>query len=124
MPGTPQNFIESGMSSATQRRAAARAEARRKREEEKASQIVPGADIIIEWIDAELDKVCDLRKMVLHVADKELARDELLARKLHMDFLEDLKLRAKNMVRVADRQAKEAKATEAAIKKELGEDDA
>lgn len=119
-----QNFIESGMSSATQRRAEARAEARRKQEEAKAAQIVPGADIIIDWIDAELNDACDLREMVLHVADKELARDELLARKLYMDFLTDLKGRAKNMVRVADRQTKEAKATEAKIKKELGEDDA
>lgn len=117
-----QNFIESGLSSATQRRADARAEKKRQQEQELASHITPGADIIIDWIDAELDKVCDLRHMVLHIADKELARDEILAVKMHMDFLEDLKARAKKMVRVADRQDKQARKVEHQLKKELAQE--
>ena len=121
MPGN-QNFIESGLSSATTRRAQARAERRRKLEEERASQVVPGAEIIMAWIDEELDKVCDLREMVLHINDKELAREELIARKLHHDFLEKLKKRAEKMVRVADRKDKEARLTERQLKKELGQD--
>ena len=121
MPGTPQNFIESGLSSATERRAQARADKKRQAEAEQAAHLTPGADIIIDWIDAELAKVCDLREMILHVADKELARDELIARKLHLDFLTDLKLRAKNMVRISDRESKRARATDAQIKKEMSQ---
>jgi uncharacterized protein YktA (UPF0223 family) len=96
------------MSSAAQRRAEAHYDARRQREIEEAKQVSPGVQIILEWIDEELNEVCDLRKMVVEIHDKELARDQLIARDLHMKFLEKLKGRAQKIMRVADRADRQA----------------
>lgn len=104
------SVLSTGLSSAIARRAQARAEEQRKKRAGTRAQLTPGADIVLAWIDKELAQVMDLEYMVMHLGTEKDIKAQLLARRLHADFLKGLKARANNMLReVKTAEKKEAK---------------
>lgn len=104
MADRDDSVLNTGLSSAAFRRQVARREAEAEVKQSKRSLLTPGAEIIIKWIDNEIEKVADLREMILNVSDKDLLRDQLLAKQHHLAFLKDLKAKAKNILREVKQQ--------------------
>jgi len=98
----PRNdaLLNTGMSSALERRRAAIAERKKQERERKRSALQPGADIILTWIDQEMAECTDVRKLVMNISTEQNAQAELLAIRKHIEFLVSLKARAQNILRV------------------------
>lgn len=92
-------MLDTGLSSAVERRAQARSDEQRRKRSDQRARLTPGAEIVLEWIDKEINEAADLRKIIINVADEEHVKAQLLARQMHLTWLEDIKNRAKNMLR-------------------------
>lgn len=93
------SVLNTGLSSAVSRKLEAERAREMKERAHQRGQLTPGAEIVIAWIDKELKEVMDLEYMVMHLTTEKDIKAQLLARKLHADFLKGLKARAKNMLR-------------------------
>lgn len=91
--------LNTGMSSALDRRRKLAEERKKQERQDKKAALAPQVDIILDWIKEEENQVADLRHIILNVSDEALLRDQLLARQLHLDFLKKLKGRARNVLR-------------------------
>lgn len=92
-------LLVTGMSSATGRRL----EEQRKRNEQenksKGAQIRPHAQLIIDWIDDERSKCTNIDKLILDETNADNLQAQIIAIRMHLDFLDSLKTRTNNLIR-------------------------
>jgi hypothetical protein len=99
MSGRDDSMLDTGMSSAISRRQAARTQEQKKKREERKRLLTPSAEIVLEWIEQEKSDVVNLEKIILNVADEKFLQAQLLARQMHLAFLNNLKNKANNILR-------------------------
>ena len=92
-------MLFTGMSSATDRRL----EEQRKRNEQenksKGAQIKPHAQLIIDWIEDERKLCTNIDKLVLDETNAENLQAQIIAIRMHLNFLDSLKSRTKALIR-------------------------
>lgn len=93
------SLLNTGLSSAVERRQKAKYDEAHKKRNDQRARLTPQADIVLAWIEKERKDVVDLSKMILNVDSEQNVRAQLLARQLHLTFLDNIKNRAKNMLR-------------------------
>lgn len=106
-------ILNTGITSAAQRRAEDRARRQRELREGKRAAMTPGGQIIKEWIDKEIEQAADLRHIVVNIADEDHVKAQLLGRQYYLEALQRLKAKTTNILRevkVAEKQAKIAEA--------------
>lgn len=120
--------LNTGMSSALERRRLQiqeemhnKRKAAKEAEKARLNGLSTQGDVVVEWIDKELEEVGDMRKMVtefdmdafmkkiplarrLNVTSPEMLQAQTIAHLMHIEFLEKLKTRAKNTMKEAKRQ--------------------
>lgn len=101
-------LLNTGMSSAVDRRAKFRLEEQKRKRSGERAQLTPGAEIVLAWIDKEIADAADLRHIIINVADEEHVKAQLLARQYELNWLGDIKNRAKNMMREVKKVEKAA----------------
>lgn len=123
------NVLNTGMSSAVQRRAEARLESQKRKRDDERAQLTPGAEILLDWIDKDLATVGNLQNMViginfddlrtmlplaqrLNVDDKDLLVAQVLAQAMHIEWLKSTKNRLKVTLRKAKNADKQAEKVE------------
>ena len=110
----PRNdsLLDTGMSSALDRRIAEKKNREERAKQDVRQKLTPGAEIILDWIKQEEDDVVNLKKMILDVTNQERLLAQLYARQLHLQFLENLRNKAKIVLRevkTEDRKRRAAK---------------
>lgn len=93
------SVLNTGLTSAAMRRQEAARQAKKDKKQEKRNVLTPGAEIILEWIDKELKQVMDLEYMVMNLTNENDIKSQLIARRLHANFLKELRSRANNIMR-------------------------
>lgn len=123
--GRDDSALNTGLSSAAQRRIDAKNAERARKKERQRTELLPNADIILEWIDKEKADVKDLEKTILDldfgkirqlvplakqldISDAQLIQAQILARMMHLEWLNSVKIRAKNMLREVKNAEQEA----------------
>lgn len=93
------SVLNTGLSSAASRRVEARRQKAKEKREAAKAKLTPDADIILEWIDKEKADIVNVEKMILAIDSEENVVAQILARKMHIEFLNKLKTKAKNILR-------------------------
>ncbi len=91
-------YLNTGMSSAIQRRQEARLEVQRQKRADARRELRPAIKQMSELIDAELKEVMNIEYMVMHLTTEKDIKSQLLARQLHVIFLKQLKTKLKRIV--------------------------
>jgi phosphoribosylpyrophosphate synthetase len=106
------SMLNTGLSSAVERkRYAKQEELHNKRIAEKEAMrvsLTTQGETIMQWIDQEIKDASDLRKMILNVDSEENVRAQLLARQLHLTFLQNAKTRVKKYLKEPKVEQKES----------------
>lgn len=89
-----------GMSSANARRLLQRQTIKSKETHSKASLLKPHAQMILDWIEKEKSNVVNIEKIVLDVTNKDNLHAQIIAIGMHLEFLNNLTIRAKNLLRI------------------------
>lgn len=108
------SVLSTGMSSALERKQREKWDKAHAARQDRRQALTPSADIILEWIEKEMNDCADLRKTIINVATEDHVKAQLLAKQMHLDFLESMKNRVKNTLRVA--KAADRKAEREALK--------
>lgn len=118
-------ILDTGITSANARRVAARQEERQRERHDRQAALTPTGKIVIEWIDTELAAMKDMTKMAidlkpddlreviplarrLNVSDAQLLQVQMMAQQMHIEFLQALKNKTKNILRDAKKAEREA----------------
>jgi hypothetical protein len=117
-PVRSDGLLNTGLTSAAQRRAEDRARRQRELREGKRAAMTPGGAIIKEWIDKEIAEAADLRHIIVNIADEEHVKAQLLGRQYYLEALQRLKSKTTNVLREVKVAEKQARA-EAAEKSEV-----
>ncbi len=100
------SFLNTGLSSAASRRLDAQTKQKTSERRSDRAHLLPGAEIILEWIAKEKKDTANLERMILNLESEDNVRAQLLARQMHLTFLDSLTNRAKNILRTIPKEDK------------------
>jgi hypothetical protein len=92
-------LLSTGLNSASSRRLAERNKKLKLEKEKTRSVLTPAAEVILKWIDQEKKDVVDLSKIILNMESEDNVRAQLLAKQMHLEFVNKLEMRARNLLR-------------------------
>ena len=90
------SLLNTGFSSAASRKLEQKRKLLQEDKRTVKHKLQPGAEIILQWIAEEREKTVNLEKMIINIESEERVMAQLLARKMHLDFLAGLKVKAES----------------------------
>lgn len=98
------SFLNTGMSSQATRRVQYDRVQRSKAKSTVRAKLTPHAEIILEWIKEERRRVASIEDLIMNLDTEDNARAILLAKKMHLDFLNTLTAKIQNVLREAPKE--------------------
>lgn len=115
-PARNDGFLNTGLSSAVERRHQQKLETMQKAKKDERGRLTPQADIILEWLQQEKDEVGNLEKSILDfdmekiralvplakqldVSNKDLLQAQIIARFMHLEWLKKMESKVKGVLR-------------------------
>lgn len=92
-------MLNTGLSSAVDRKQAERAEKQKQERASRRQQLTSDGEIIKEWLDKEIADAKDLSKMIINISSEEHVTAQLLGRQYQIESLERMKNKATNILR-------------------------
>lgn len=93
------SILNTGMTSASMARKPTPRETQAKQKEEDYAKLKPAAEVVLEAIAQEVQKITDIRSLIIDRTNTEKeVNTELIARKLYLNYLNSLEAKIKGIV--------------------------
>lgn len=104
-----ESFLNTGLSSALERRKTAEEQQRKQDRIYKRGKLTPGAEIILEWLNKEKETVYkNIAALPINIeTTEENVKSVLLAYQMQLNFVDNLILKTKNVLREIPEEAKD-----------------